>query len=182
MDRGKLGREDSTIDWKRGDMDTRDMANSVDPASEAILQAQREMLLRLGAELQVRQRAAVATVQAEMDKTTQELRERMTSWRRQTIGIIGLSTGLLVPCVVFLALLAVATVALGAKARDAWSDYRAAEAAVESIRVHGAVTMVKDGRLYVRVDPDSLAQGKLGNWYARAVKVELRENGQPAER
>jgi hypothetical protein len=167
---------------KRGDMDRRHLANSVDPASESILRAQSEVLFKLGAELHSSQRAAIAAVQAEMDKTTQELRERMTSWRRQTIGIISLSTGLLVPCIVFLALLAVATLALGAKARDAWSDYRAAEAAVEGIRVHGALTVVKDGRLYVRIDPDSVAQGKLGNWYARVVKVELRESGQPAER
>jgi hypothetical protein len=156
-------------------MDTLDTSNLRGSASEAILQVQREVLLKLGAELLDSQRVAIAGVQAEMERTSQELSERMTAWRRQTIGAIRFSTGLLVPWLVLLALLGIATLALGAKARDAWADYRAAAAAAERLRVHGALTVVKDGKLYVRVDPDSLAQGRQGNWYARALSVELRE-------
>jgi hypothetical protein len=69
-----------------------------------------------------------------------------------------------------------------AKARNTWNDYQDAKAAAERLRVHGAMTVVRDGKLYVRVDPDSLAQGKLGNRYAQAVSVEFREDGQPGER
>jgi hypothetical protein len=60
-----------------------------------------------------------------MDLTTRELSERVTAWRRRTIGIISLSTGLLVP---WLAL-----------------------------------------------------QGQHGNWYARAVKMEFRQSGEPVQ-
>lgn len=160
-------------------MDKREM--SLDPASEAILRVQRELLMKLGSELLASQRAALATLQAEMDQTSRDLSERATSWRRRTLGVISLSTGLLVPWLLLLALLGVATLVLGAKARNAWNDYRAAEAAAERLRVHGAMTVVRDGKLYVRVDPDSLAQGRLGNWYARAVNVEFREDGPSTE-
>lgn len=156
--------------------------NPVDPASEAILRIQRETLLRLGAELLASQRSALVSVQAEMDLTSRELSARVASWRRSVIKGVSLTTSLLVPWLVFLALLAVATLVLGAKARYAWNDYRAAEAAAERLRVHGAVTVVKDGKLFVRVDPDSLAQGRLGNWYAQAVNLEFREDSTPEDR
>jgi hypothetical protein len=156
-------------------MDPRALSNSLDPASEAIVRVQREALLQLGAELLASQRASLQGVQTAMDEAARELSEHVTSWRRRTIGVIGFSTSLLVPWLALLALLGVATLALGARARSAWSDYRAAETAIERLRVHGAMTVVRNGELYVRVDPDSLAQGNRGNWYARAVILEFRE-------
>lgn len=80
-----------------------------------------------------------------------------------------------IPWLLVLGVLGAVTVVLGAKTRDAWSDYRTAQGAGERIRTQGAVTVIKDEHLYVRVDPESLSRGKLGNWYARAVSVELRE-------
>lgn len=161
-------------------MNTRDLANDLDPASEAILRVQREILLRVGSELLASQRAAMAGVQSEMDETSRELRERMKLWRSRTLGTVSLSSTLVIPWLLVLGVLGAATLMLSAKTSDAWSDYRTAEAAVERIRVHGAVTVIKDDHLYVRVDPESLSQGKLGNWYARTVDVELREGGEPS--
>ncbi len=161
-------------------MDIRSVSNSLDPASEAIQRVQREVLLRLGTELLASQRAALATVQAELDATTHELSVRIASWRRRTIGIISLSTGMLVPWLVLLALLGIGTLVLGARTRDAWSDYREAAGAHAHLRAQGTMTFLKDGQLYVRVDPASLARGQHGNWYARAVKVELREERESA--
>jgi hypothetical protein len=159
-------------------MNTRDMANGLDPASEAILRAQREMLLRLGSELLSSQRAALASVQAEMDETSRDLAQRTKVWRRRTLGTVSLSAGLLVPWLLLLGFLGAVTLVLGARARDAWSDYRAAEAAVERLRVSGAVPVMKDDHLYVRVDPDSLSRGQRGNWYARAADVQLRHDAE----
>jgi hypothetical protein len=51
-------------------MNARDVSNSLDPASEAILNVQRELLLKLGSELLAAQRAALASVQVEMDRTS----------------------------------------------------------------------------------------------------------------
>ena len=164
-------------------MNTEDLPPTpLDPASEAILRVQRETLLRLGAELIASERRALAGVQAEMDRTSSELVERVASWRRSMIRAVSFSTTLLVPWLLFLALLGVATLVLGAKARHAWNEYRVAEAAAERLRVHGALTVVKDGKLYVRVDPQSLAQGQLGNWYAQAVSLELREDSAGEDR
>jgi hypothetical protein len=89
---------------------------------------------------------------------------------------------LLVPWLTLLGLLGVARLILSAKARNAWNDYRGAEAAAERLSVNGATTVIRDRKLYVRVDPDSLAQGRLGNWYAQVVSVEFRDGGQPSER
>lgn len=162
-------------------MATRDMSDSPDSASEAILRVQREVLLKLGAELLASQRAALSGVQAEMDQASCELSEQLASWRRRTIGVISFSTGLLVPWLVLLAVLGGATLFIGTKARIAWTDYRAAQAAAERLRAHGALTVLRDGQLYVRVDPGSLAQGKRGNWYARTVSVEFREDDPSSE-
>jgi hypothetical protein len=164
----------------KGAMNTRDLTIELDPSSEAILRVQREVLLRLGSELLASQRAALASVQSEMDETSREIAARMQVWRSRTLGTISLSTMLVIPWLLALGVLGAATLVLGAKARDAWSDYRTARAAVERIRVEGAVTVIKDDQLYVRVDPETLSRGRLGNWYARAVAAELREDREPA--
>jgi len=57
-------------------MDTRDPSTALDPASEAVLQAQREMLTRLVAELLASQRAALTALQSEMERTNEELSHR----------------------------------------------------------------------------------------------------------
>jgi hypothetical protein len=156
-----------------------DTSNPLEPAANAITRVQREILLRLGTELLSSQRAALAAVQAEMDETTRELSERMIAWRRRTLGLISLGTGLLVTWLVVLGVLGGTTLVLAARARQAWDDVYAAEAAARRIHVAGAMTVVKDGALYVRVDPNSLAQGRRGNWYARALNVDLRAGGDP---
>ena len=163
-------------------MNPRDFSGALDPASEAILRVQRELLLKLGSELLASQRAALAAVQSEMEGTSREITGRIALWRSRTIGTISLSTAMLVPWLLALGLLGAATLVLGAKAHENWTDYRAAEAAVEGLRVRGAVTVIKGNELYVRVDPDSLSRGARGNWYARAVDVQFKNGGQPAAR
>jgi hypothetical protein len=160
-------------------MNVRDVPPVLDPTVEAILHVQRELLMRLGTNLLSSQRSALATLQAEMDHTSQALSESMALWRKRMVGIIWLNTSLLVPWIAVLGLLAAATLVLGVKTRDAWSDYRSAAAAVERMRAHGAVTVEKGGRLYVRVDPESLSRGRRGNWYAEAVGLELGEDEEP---
>jgi hypothetical protein len=162
-------------------MDTRDLSTALDPASEAVLQAQREMLTRLVAELLASQRAALTALQSEMERTNEELSHRLTSWRQRMIAVIHLNTALLVPWLALLAVLAVATLVLGAKAGSAWNDYRVAADAAQRIHAQGAITLVKDGRLYVRINPDSVAQGRRGSWYAEPVNVEFLRDGEDPE-
>jgi hypothetical protein len=176
-------REGATADpIEEGAMNPRDFSGALDPASEAILRVQRELLLKLGSELLASQRAALAAVQSEMEETSREITGRMALWRSRTVGTISLSTAMLVPWLLALGLLGAATLVLGAKAHDTWTDYRAAEAAVEGLRVRGAVTVIRGNELYVRVDPDSLSRGARGNWYARAVDVQFESGGPPAAR
>jgi hypothetical protein len=83
---------------------------------------------------------------------------------------------LLVPWLVAVGLLAATTLLLGIKAREAWGEYRAAANAAERMRRHGAVTVLKDGELYVRIDRASIFQGSHGNWYARAPQLVFRRD------
>lgn len=162
-------------------MDTRDLPTTLDPASDAVLQVQREMLTRLGAELLASQRVALTALQEDMDGTTRDVNERLTAWRQRMIAVIHLNTALLVPWLALLAVLAVATLVLGAKATSAWNDYRVAVDAATRIRTQAALTVFKDGRLFVRINPDSVSQGRRGSWYAEPVNVEFLRDGEDPE-
>jgi hypothetical protein len=96
--------------------------------------------------------AALSALQSEMERANDDLSQRLTSWRQRMISVIHLNTALLVPWLALLAVLAVATVVLGAKAGSAWNDYRVAAEATQRIRTQGALTVFKDGRLFVRSD------------------------------
>jgi hypothetical protein len=162
-------------------MNTSDSPTVLDPTSEAVLRVHREMLARLGADLLDSQRAALSALQSEMERTNEDLGRRLTSWRQRMIALIHLNTALLVPWLVLLSVLAVATLVLGAKAGSAWNDYRVAAEAAERIRTQGALTVFKDGRLFVRINPDSVSQGRRGSWYAEPVNVEFLRDGEDPE-
>jgi hypothetical protein len=162
-------------------MDTHDLPTTIDPASEALLRAQREMLARLGADLLDSQRAALSALQSEMERANEDLSHRLTSWRQRMISVIHLNTALLVPWLALLAVLSVATLVLGAKAGSAWNNYRVAAEAAERIRTQGALTVFKDGRMFVRINPDSVSQGRRGSWYAEPVNVDFLRDGEDPE-
>ncbi len=162
-------------------MNTDDLPTAFDPGSEAVLRVQREMLARLGADLLDSQRAAHRALQSEMERANEDLSRRLTSWRQRMIALIHLNTALLVPWLALLAVLAVATLVLGAKAGSSWNDYRVAAEAAERIRTQGALTVFKDGRLFVRINPESVSQGRRGSWYAEPVNVEFLRDGEDPE-
>jgi hypothetical protein len=156
-------------------MSLADFAGPRDPAAAVILTVQRESLAKFGQELLAKQRAAMAQVETEMERTVVDLNDRLATWRRRLIFTIQTSLVLLVPWLVALALLVASTLLLGVKAREAWGDYRTALNAADRMRMHGAVTVLKDGELYVRIERNSLVQGRAGNWYARAARIDLRQ-------
>jgi hypothetical protein len=162
-------------------MNTDDLPTALHPGSEAVLRVQREMLARLGADLLESQRAAHRALQSEMERANEDLSRRLTSWRQRMIALIHLNTALLVPWLALLAVLAVATLVLGAKAGSSWNDYRVAAEAAERIRTQGALTVFKDGRLFVRINPESVSQGRRGSWYAEPVNVEFLRDGEDPE-
>jgi hypothetical protein len=157
------------------EMGLADFAGPRDPAAAVILTVQTESLAKFGQELLAKQRAAMAQMETEMERTIVDMNDRLATWRRRLIFTIHASFVLLVPWLVALALLVASTLFLGVKAREAWGDYRTAVNAADRMRMHGAVTVLKDGELYVRVDRGSLVQGRGGNWYARAARLDLRE-------
>jgi hypothetical protein len=158
-------------------MSLTDLAGPSDPAAAVILTVQRETLAKFGLELLARQRTAMTQIETEMERTVADMNDRLAAWRRRLIFTIQASAMLLLPWLVALGLLAAATLFLGVKAREAWGDYRAALNAADQMRVHGAVTVLRDGALYVRIDRGTLVQGAAGNWYARAARLEVRPAG-----
>jgi hypothetical protein len=158
-------------------MSLSDFAGPRDPAAAVILTVQRETLAKFGQELLAKQRAAMAQIETEMERTVVDMNDQLAAWRRRLIFTIQASAVLLVPWLVALGLLAAGTLFLGVKAREAWGDYRTAVNAADQMRRNGAVTVLKDGELYVRIDRSTLVQGPAGNWYARAARLDL----QPAE-
>ena len=156
-------------------MELRAASKELDPASEAVLHVQREMLLRLGAALLASQRSAVASVEAEIDHTVADVSRRLADWRCRMVKVVQLSSRLVIPWLLLLIALVVATSVLAVKTHNAWVAYRSASAAAQRLPATGSLTVVRKGQLYIRVDPQSLARSDDGQWYARVVPVELAE-------